>query len=246
MLVVDHAARLVKHLPAALPGHIAQVAVFQVEGLQQPVETAQFEKLFAIECARAAAAVEAREQIGHGWVDAVAHAQSAVFPPALREAGFLAKLGGVAEKDLARDGEDAGFAEAIEKRRQKIRGHAHVAVQQDDDAVLRGAEARVRSAAEAEILFQRDQLHLGKSPADELGAAVGRSVIDDDDFVGGVCGESFDYRWQILFEQVSAVPIGDHRGGAWVRGARTTAYSVPTHGDAFFAPVAGTMREQVR
>ncbi len=101
MLVVNHATRLVEHLPAALPGHVAQVAVFQVEGRQQWVEAAQFEEFLAVERARSAAAIEAREEIGHAGVDAVTHAQAAVFPPALRKAGFLAELGGVAEKNLA-------------------------------------------------------------------------------------------------------------------------------------------------
>ena len=167
MLVVDHAARLVEHLPAALPGHVAEVGVFQVEGREQLVEAAEFEELVAVEGAGAAAAVEAREEIGDGGVDAMAHAQAAILPPALREAGLLAELVGVAEEDLAGDGEDAGIAEAFEQRRKEIGGHAHVAVEQHDDVVFGGAEAGVRAAAEAEILVERDQFHLRESSADD-------------------------------------------------------------------------------
>ena len=202
MLVVYDATRLIEHFPAALPGHIAQVTVFQVEGLQQPVEAAQFEELFAIEGAGTAAAVEAREEIRHARVDSVAHAQTAVFPPALREAGFLAELGGVAEKDLAGDGEDAGVAEAVEKRRQKIGGHAHVAIQQHHDAVFRRAEAGVGASTEAQVLFEGKQLYLGEGCADEIRAlpSVG-PVIDDDDFVGSVAGESFCTNRRQIFRE---------------------------------------------
>ena len=85
----------------------------------------------------------------------MAHAQAAVLPPALRQAGLLADLGRVAEEDLAGDGEDLGIGEAFQQRRQEIGGHAHVAVQQHDDVVLGGAEAGVGAAAEAQILRQR-------------------------------------------------------------------------------------------
>ena len=152
MLVEDHAARLVEHLPAALPRHVAEVGVFQIEGLQQMVEAAEFEKLRAVEGAAAAAAVEAGEEVVDRVVDAVADAQAAVLPPALREAGLLAELGRVAEEDLAGDGEDLGIAEAFQQRRQEIRRHAHVAVQQHHDVVLGGAEAGIGAAAEAQVL----------------------------------------------------------------------------------------------
>ena len=152
MLVEYHAARLVEHLPAALPCHVAEVGVFQVEGLQQAVESAELEELRAVEGATSAAAVEAGKQVVDRVVDAVTHAQAAVLPPALREAGLFAELGRVGEEDLAGDGEDLGIAEAFQQRRQKIRSHAHVAVQQDDDLVLRGAEAGIGAAAEAQVL----------------------------------------------------------------------------------------------
>ena len=42
---------------------------------------------------------------------------------------------------------------------QEIRLDAHIAVQQHDDVVLRGAESGVRAAAETQIPFERQQLH---------------------------------------------------------------------------------------
>src|SRR5262249_29895007 len=63
VLVVDDAARLIEHLPAALPGQESEVGVFQVKRMQQWIEAAKFQELFAIEGARAAATVEARERI---------------------------------------------------------------------------------------------------------------------------------------------------------------------------------------
>ncbi len=101
MFVVHHAARLVEHLPSALPRHVAEIGIFQIEGFQQRIEAAQLEKLVAVERARSAASVETGEEIGYAGVDAVAHAQAAIFPPALRQASLLAQPGGIAEENLA-------------------------------------------------------------------------------------------------------------------------------------------------
>src|SRR5690348_12338308 len=135
MLVEYHAARLVVDLPAALPRYETQVRVLQVEGFQQRVEAAEFEELGAVESAAPAAAVEAGIEIVDCPVDAVAYAQAAILPPALREARLFADLGRVGEEDLAGNGEDFGIAEAFEQRRKKIGSHSHVAVQQDYDVV---------------------------------------------------------------------------------------------------------------
>src|ERR1035441_6418993 len=45
---------------------------------------------------------------------------------------------------------------------RKIGFDAHVAVEQDDDVVMRGAESRVRSSAEGEIFFERQNADIGK------------------------------------------------------------------------------------
>ena len=68
---------------------IAEVCVFEIEGCQKLVETAQLEKLAAIERAGAAAAVEARVEVVDGRVLAMPHAQRSGLPPALREACLL-------------------------------------------------------------------------------------------------------------------------------------------------------------
>ena len=120
VFMVDHAARLVEHFPAALPRHVAQVRVFEVEGREQPVEAAQLMEFAPVESAGSSAAVEAGKQPGNGRVNAVTHTQRAILPAALREAGFFANLPGVFEKDLAGDGEHRRVGEAFEQGAEKI------------------------------------------------------------------------------------------------------------------------------
>ncbi len=213
VFVVNHAARLVENLPTALPGHVSQVGVFQVEGRQQPVEAAQTQKFSAVEGAGAAAAVEARKEAVHGIVDAVAHPQAAILPPALGEPGFLAHPGGIAEKNLAGDGEDQRIVEAFQQRRKETRVHPHVAVQQHHDIVPGGAKARVRAAAETQVRGQGEEFHLWKRGADEIGAAIGAAVVHHDDLVFRIAGSGGGDRGQVLFQQLPAVPVGDDDGG---------------------------------
>jgi len=59
----------------------------------------------------------------------VAHADTAVLPPALRQPSLFANFIGVAEKDLAGNGEDAGICKSFEQRRDEIGRDAHIAVQ---------------------------------------------------------------------------------------------------------------------
>src|ERR1019366_6532177 len=73
VLVIHHAARLVPHLPAALPRHIAEAGVFQVERFEQRIETPELQELAAVERAGSAAAVEAGEKVVDRGVDAMAH-----------------------------------------------------------------------------------------------------------------------------------------------------------------------------
>ena len=112
----------------------------------------------------------------------MADAKCPLLPPAFSQSGLLAELLGIGEEDLAGDGEDFLVGEPVQQWCEKIALHSHVAVEQHDDVVPRGAEACVRSAAEAEILFERDHANLRKGLAEKLGAAVGRSVVDHDDF----------------------------------------------------------------
>ncbi len=77
------------------------------------------------------------------------NAQAPVFPPALRESSLLAHLGRIGEIDLASYRENLFVAERLEQRLEKIRLHAHVAVEQYNDVVARRAKAGVGASAEA-------------------------------------------------------------------------------------------------
>ncbi len=121
---------------------------------------------------------------------AVTNAQRALLPPALRQAGFFAKLVRVGEKDLAGDGEGFLILEPIQQRREESAFHPHVAIEQHHDIVLRGAEPGVGAASESEVLDQREHADLWKMFAHERGAAVFGAVVDDDDLAAGMSLES--------------------------------------------------------
>ncbi len=117
----------------------------------------------------------------------MAHAQAAILPPALRQAGFFAQLGRVAEEDLAGDGEHIGVVEAFQQRREEIGRHPHIAIQQDHDFVFRRAESGVRSAAESQVRGSATSLTCGKRGAHELRAAIFRPVVHYHDLVVRDC-----------------------------------------------------------
>jgi len=218
VLVKHDAARLVQHLPPALPGHVAEVGVFQVERLQQRVKAAQLQELVAVESAASAAAVEAGKEVRHRRVVAMTHAQGAVLPPGLRQAGFFAQLVGVGEEDLAGDREYVRIAKALQQRHQKIRRHPHIAVQQHHDIVLRRAKAGVGAAPESQVARQRLQVHLREVGAQVLRAAIGGAVVHHHDFVLHVAGQRRDHARQVLLQQVAPVPIwNDYTGGVRAR-----------------------------
>jgi hypothetical protein len=75
-----------------------------------------------------------------------------------------------------------------------------------------GADAGVTTTAKSEVAGLREEADGGEVLADELGGAVGGSVIDDEDFVEGARGG--DDGGEVLFEEVAAVPIRDNDGGA--------------------------------
>ena len=79
----------------------------------------------------------------------MADAECAIFPPALRQASFFAEPSGVAEEDLAGDGEDFVVCEACEEWGQEIGFDSHVAVEEDYDVIGGGEKASVGAAAEA-------------------------------------------------------------------------------------------------
>ena len=167
---VEHTAGgLIEHLPATFPGHHAEVGIFEIEGLEEFVKAAECEELAAVEGAGAAAAVEAGEEAVDALIDAVADAEAAVFPPRLGEACLFAHLLGIAEENLAGDGEDLFVGEAGEEGGEEVRLDAHVAVEQDDDIVAGGAEAGVGAAAEAEVGGVADEADTGKLDGNEVG-----------------------------------------------------------------------------
>src|SRR5262249_10513555 len=101
VLMPDHAAWLIEHLPSALPRYDTGVGVFRVKRYQKRVDAPNPQEFARVEAARPAAAVETRIQIGDCRVGAMAHAKLAVLPPGLGEAGFLTHPGRIAEEDLA-------------------------------------------------------------------------------------------------------------------------------------------------
>src|SRR6185437_11868468 len=122
--VVHDAGGLVENFPAALPGEKAEVRVFQIEGREQGIEAAEFEKLAAIEGAGSAASIEAGEEAAGAWIDCriftMAHPETTILPPALGESRFFAALCGIAEEYLAGDRKHALIGEAGEKRSEEI------------------------------------------------------------------------------------------------------------------------------
>ncbi len=152
VLVVDHAARLVEHFPAALPGHIAEVGVFQVEGREQLVEAAELEELAPVEGARTAAAVKAGEQPGRRPRPTRWRTRSApsCHQPWVRPVSSRAFAGSL-KKIWQETAKTAGSAKPSSSGARKSGVHAHVVIEQNHDVVPGGAEARVRAAAEAEV-----------------------------------------------------------------------------------------------
>src|SRR5689334_12234336 len=166
MLVINDAERLVENLPATLPRHVSEVGVFQIEGREQLVESAQLQKFMAIERARSAAAVKAGIGLLDRAVDPMPHTERATFPPALGEARLFAQLSGIAEEDLARDGKYSCVLERFEQRLQETRLGTHVAVEEDHDVVLGRFASGVGAAAEAAIFFESEDTDGRKMPAD--------------------------------------------------------------------------------
>src|SRR6516165_5934144 len=133
MLVPHFARRLVQHFPSPLPRQVTDVGVFQVKRRQQLVESAEFEELPPVERAASASAVETRIQNSDFGIIAVAHPQAAVPPPALRQPRLFPPLPGIAQKNLARYGENLLVREPGKQRSQKTSIHPHVAVEKHDD-----------------------------------------------------------------------------------------------------------------
>jgi hypothetical protein len=75
-----------------------------------------------------------------------------------------------------------------------------------------GTEAGVGTTAEAEIAVESQEVDLRVIDADPVGAAVGGTVIDDEDFasrMGFDCGEPGG---EEFFEKIAAVPVWNDQG----------------------------------
>ena len=186
MFVIDHARGLIQDFPAALPGQIAEVGVFQIERREQFVEAAELQKLSAVKGAGSAAAVGARIQLA----DLSARSRWRTrrlrrSPPAFREPGFLAKLVGIGKEDLAGDGEHLLVGEAVEQGLEEIRLHAHVAIEQHHDVMRAARNPAFEPPPNPRFFSSARSANLRETFADERRAAVLGAVIDHDDFASG-------------------------------------------------------------
>src|SRR5258708_6348218 len=98
--------------------------------------------------------------------------QPSAAPPALSQPGLFAMLRRIGEEDLARHGKHILIGEAIEQWLQKIRRHAHVAVEQYDHIMCRCAKTCIGAAAKAEILRKSEHAYLRKCTSQIFGAAI--------------------------------------------------------------------------
>src|SRR5262249_39791792 len=145
------------------------------------VESSQLQEFLPVESARTAAAVKARINLAKALVP-MPHPQRSLLPPAFRQAGFLALLFRIGKENLARYRKDVFAREPFEQWWDKVGRAAHVAVQQNDDVVLRRPEPRVRSAPNPQVPRQAKNIYFRKCFGDKFRAATRRAVIDDDDF----------------------------------------------------------------
>ncbi len=211
MLVMHHARGLIQHLPAAFPRHESQIRVFQIKRREQFIESAQLEKLPPVECARAPAAIKAREEAIDGGIFAMAHAQPAILPPAFGQARFFAALRFVAEENLAGDGEDRVIREAREQRREEVRLHAHIGVEQHDDIVLRRAKPGIRTAAEAQVFRQAPaRAPPGNSFASNPRCHRVEPLSTTTISLPGCRGDRGNPGRQKSLQQIPAIPVGNH------------------------------------
>ena len=106
MLVMNYAGGMIEHLPAALPGEKSEVRVFEIERSEERIETAEFEEFSAIKRARSAAAIEAGEQ--ESRLPGLRYGPPTARHPATSHGSsrFLHGACGVAEEDLAGNGEN--------------------------------------------------------------------------------------------------------------------------------------------
>ena len=88
-------------------------------------------------------------------------------------------------------------------------------MEQHHDVICGGGEASIRAPAKAVIAVQREDADLRKLRLQKRHAAVGGGIVDYQNFIARIRGESFDNRRKVLGQQVAAIPVRDHhsRGG---------------------------------
>ena len=107
----------------------------------------------------------------------------AVHPTAHRKSRFLTALVGIREEDLRGNREYSWVAKAVDQGLQKFWLDLHVVIQQHNDVILRGADACVRTATEAQISAHFKHSHRRELTCQVLASPVVRGVVDDQDFV---------------------------------------------------------------
>ena len=80
------------------------------------------------------------------------------------------------------DGDVGMLRERLQQSIDRLRRHDGVAVEQQQIGAAARANADVVPARKADVRSVLDHLHAGPSPCG-IGAAVGRGIVDDDDFV---------------------------------------------------------------
>ena len=94
-----------------------------------------------------------------------------------------------------------------DERRQPTRCNPRVVVQEGEVRRIGTAGARFVAGCEPGIRLEREHAALGKPFAHEIDRAVGRAVVDDDDFKG--LKVLLSERSQARTEPRSAVPVQD-------------------------------------
>ena len=98
-------------------------------------------------------------------------------------AGLFTAAGCVGEEDLGGHCKDRRIGKTSQQRSQKSAIDDHIVVEEHDDICLRLICSTIVAAGKAVITIQRENANLRKILADELGAAISATIVDDENFV---------------------------------------------------------------
>ena len=211
VLVVDHAARLVQHPPAALEGAVRQVHVLPIERRVEFIEAAQGVHAVAAVEGGAGGRVQRRRGRRGRFAQAV-HVEDAV----VEAAGLLALVPrrDARQQDTRIDGEHGRVRlQRFAQWRQEARLDRHVVVEQQQGVAGGLGDGGVAGARKAAVLRQAHDAGLGDVRGQPLRRAVRAAVVGDDQF--GV-GDFFraEQGGQVLLQQGQAVERRDDYGDA--------------------------------